>query len=648
MTTKTSLIKVILSAITIWSILFNSLPVMAQGDIVTSQDISGGSSVFVFRKSTKAAQSKAFARSSTVRNTAQKAESRKSVKKQVALVTPARKKVQKIDTKLIGKTTTKQVRKAGTRKLETITVKVTKNDILSSDLAAKAEAALLANEIEKAIGYFSEAIEKDPTNETLKIGLSEAFTRKGDKQFETQGAAAAMAYYKEAVKVNENNQEALASLGSVYDELNDDVLAVEFYLKALAENSELTELFAPLGIIYAQKGEIAKADEFLTKAIAANPNNEQTLYLLGTIKNKQTNSAEAIKLIEQSIKIKETAEAHNFLGDIYDTQKRDVDAINEYQKAVAINPSFADAWFDLGVLLYNRERYQESIDAYNNAKRLKNDNPTVWLNLADVYRQLQQFDKAIGEYSVGTSLMLNDAELTKKGYKKYSETEKAEIFSKYGYCYGKLNNWDASIDKINTALTYQKDDVDYTNLGWAYFNSAKKVLATTKDQAKTIVLLNLAKDALQQATSRNNNSIGAFMNLGVTLTGLGDFTGAVDALKRANDLKKDWDIGLFELGVAYRQLKDFRYAAQTFKRITELNNKIPEAFYEWGTAENALGNKDAAKSALKKLKEFKTPGAKKLSDDLDMIIKGAVLDAGKRKVESKINQNVPKIPKLPY
>ncbi|MEK7725441.1 MAG: hypothetical protein AAB336_13895, partial [Acidobacteriota bacterium] len=64
--------KAFFSALLLWSLLLNSIPVMAQGEMVTSEDISGGSSVFVFRRSSKAPQAKFAPKSKPKRNKTEK------------------------------------------------------------------------------------------------------------------------------------------------------------------------------------------------------------------------------------------------------------------------------------------------------------------------------------------------------------------------------------------------------------------------------------------------------------------------------------------------------------------------------------------------------------------------------------------------
>src|ERR1044072_9162070 len=66
--------------------LLNSFPVRGQDIVSTSEDLTNGSSVFVFRQSRKAPQARSTSKSKSVsqRSSAQRPESRKKIQAQVA------------------------------------------------------------------------------------------------------------------------------------------------------------------------------------------------------------------------------------------------------------------------------------------------------------------------------------------------------------------------------------------------------------------------------------------------------------------------------------------------------------------------------------------------------------------------------------
>jgi tetratricopeptide (TPR) repeat protein len=658
--------KIIVSLFLVWTFVCNSLPVVqAQDFISTSDDVSNGSSVFVMRQSRKANQAKvAFVRTKTKRTVVERKETRKKVKDQVVIIKkskPVRPKAKPPKKPVLPGVKPPQKN-----------VPPTPPQIDTSEaFAAGADTYLERNEIDKSVALYRKSLEFNPKNTSAKQGLSEALTAQADtmldkalspdenatEEFSPQSAAQ---LYLQATELDDKNAAAYAGLGEAYDSIEDKEgstenadKAISAYEKAVSLSAELTEVFAPLGMLYFQKGEIAKADNYLAKAVASNPNDSETQFFLGLVGYKKNDNDSALSALKNSIRIRpDFADAHYYLGEVYDRLGKDKEAIDAYNDAVKINPKYVEAWFDLGVANYNRGNYDEAIKAYKEVKKLKNDYTDAWLNLADVYRQLGDANKgtaaALPNYQAANSEYAAGVVFAERS-KDYSDIQKAEIFNKFAYCLGKTASWDIAIKQLNKAIAIKADDIDYTNLGWAYYNAATKAL-TEKNQPKTIEMLKLAKDALQKATTLNPKSVGGLFNLGVTHEGLGEFQAAVDALKQVNELKDSWDIARYELGYAYNLANDMSNASAQFKRATELNKDFVEAFYQWGLAENALGRKDSAKEILKKLKTFKSPKASLLAQTLDLTIKGAVLNKGKREVENKINEVNPlkKIPKLPF
>jgi superkiller protein 3 len=547
--------KIFVSLFLVWTFVCNSLPtVQAQDFISTSDDVSN-SSVFVMRQSRKSNQAKvAFVRTKAKRTVVERKETRKKVKKQADEV---------------RKSKPPRVKAPPPKKPVPPGVKPPKKNVpptppqidTSEAFASGAETYLDRNEVDKSVALFRKSLEFNPKNTNAKQGLSEALTAKADTMLdkalsppdenatEEFSAESAAQVYLEATSLDGTNAAAFAGLGEAYDSIEDSDgtttnadKAISAYEKAVTLAAELTEVFAPLGLLYFQKGEIAKADNYLAKAVAANANDSQTQFFLGLVRYKQNGNDQALSAFKASIALKpDFAEAHYYLGEVYDRLDKDKDAIAAYNKAVEINPKYVEAWFDLGVANYNRGNFTDAIDAYKKVKTIKNDYTDAWLNLADVYRQL-------GDQNKGTAAAIENYKLANNEYavgsvfaersKDYTDVQKADIYNKYAYCLGKTANWDVAILKLTKAIAIKADDIDYTNLGWAYYNSATKALVE-RNQPKTIEFLKLAKDALQKATNLNPKSVGGLFNLGVTHEGLGEFTEAVNALKKVNGILPD-------------------------------------------------------------------------------------------------------------
>lgn len=584
---KKQSLKAISTFLIIWSFLINGLPTKAQ-DIPPTDELSLGSSVFLSRKTAP----KKFVSRGPAR----------VVKREKTQVAATVKKITK-QYNTLAKVTTRRAK-----------VKIVAPEDVPMDLARipPQEASVILtglgqyrynrDEFDLSIDAYRNSMRLDAKNLNAKLGLSDALTGKATQLFEDDKPQEAKGLFEEALTLNNENSAAFAGLGEFYDATGDDkqsrANAINNYEKALQIDKDLTEVFAPVGILYYKQGEIAKADDFLTKALAANPNDGETQYFLGLIRYSQTRYKDsdtafrqAINLFEKSPdadKLSENiAEAHFNLGETYARLNRPKDALAEYQKATKLNPKYVEAWFETGVINYNLEQYADAVKAYEEVKRLKNDNWENYANLGDAYRKLGNYSQAEGVYRIATQFIKDDAEL----------------YSSYGFVLGALNKWSGAITALNNAISLSPNVLDYTNLGWAYYNSAQKDLKANR-KADAIANLKLGRDSLQNAVASNPEFAPPFLNLGITLTDLGEYQESVKVLKRATELRKDWLDANNELGLAYRKLNDFDNAVKQFQKTVEIDKNYAAGYYNLGEAEVQRGNTKAAENAQEKLKKL--------------------------------------------
>lgn len=578
--------------------LANAVSLKAQ-DVVTSDDISGG---FVFRASSSAQKKTTLRNASVKRINSQKLATGKRIRRQsvtVAKLSPKRTKSKQVtpDVAIDAKISTKP------------------KEEVSIIFAGAGEYYLEKAEIDKAVNIFRESVILDARNTNGKLGLSEALTRKADALLEQDQSDSAKAFYLEAVKYNEKNAAAYAGLGEVFDRLDENDTALENYLKAQSLDADLTELFTPIGVLHFQKGDMAQADNYLTKALAVSADNAETQLFLGLVRYKQDRTSEAMAAFRRAIELDPaSAEAHYYFGGALDKLGQNAEAIAEYNQAIQINPKYIEAWFDLGVAYYNGKRYEEAINAYKQTIRLKNDMGEAHANLADVYRQLNRLEDAISEYRLAVAFTKNDAEL----------------YSKYGYVAGKLaanpaksGYWVVAIENLTKALALSSDFVDYTNLGWAYYNSAL-IDFNSNNKAEAIAKLQKAKTNLLEAAKLNQKMPAIYLNLGMTQTDLGEYKDGIETLKRADELRKDWIPVVNYLGVAYAESGDLENGVKQFQRTVELDGKYALGYFNLGRTELRRKNIKEAKKAYQKLVEINTTQSKYFAAQLVIQSNGAV------------------------
>jgi tetratricopeptide (TPR) repeat protein len=601
MKTKIDRRKAAIVALLICSFLTLGLPVRAQ-DLVPVSDITGGASVFVFKASRKAA-----------------------LRPVVSNIKPNRSKTQRVET---ARKVTKQftvIAKAAPRRVRSKTVDPTNQPLPPGTMPKEQASKVFAGygeyysdkeDIERALEFFREAVTLDAKNKNAQMGLSEVLALKGNQLLVAEKAETARALFEESIKYNPKNAVAVYGLGEVLYDLGKEDEALASYEKALEYDKDLTEIYVPLGIIHYRKGEIAKADQYLTKAVAKSPEDAEAQYYFGLVRYTQNRNDEALAAFKKASSInKNDAENHYYAGKAFKRLNREKEALAELEEAVRLKPDYFEAIFDLGAINYELENYPAAVEHFKKATRLKNNNIEAFSNLGDAYRQVGNFNDAEASYNLALTFIARE--------KDYSREETAQIYSYAGYVIGRqceINSrkfmacgWARAIKNFEKAAELSPNASDYTNLGWAYYNSAKTAL-NQKLEAEGKAGLANAKVALQKAIAMNPTFIEApLLNLGVAQIDSGDYAGAVESLKKVTEKRPEWNFAVYALGVAYRKSGDIKNSAVVFRKAVANDPNYVAAWSGLGESEFRNEKPEETKKVIEKLKQLNAVGeARKL------------------------------------
>ena len=594
------IVKSIFASLVLVSMSFQSVPVYAT-DLVGSDDLAGGASVFVFRESRKKPQERAGGSVSGGGGGGSTVSYRAKVNAQIAA---SRKKK-------AAAAKAKQTQLAAARKRERV-AKLKQ----SNTFAAKGETLLETGDSGGAVTAFRESIKLNAKNTAAIQGLSDALTAKGIEVGGADYNEAAVVYYTEAVKLDPRNEVAFTKLGETHGAKGRNALALANYEKALAIDPALSSLYMPVGLAYVEAGDAVKADFYLSKAEASGADGADARFARGVLLYKQDKNDEALAVFDRIAAAEPLNSGAQYQrAVILAKMGQDKKSADAYKDTLRIDPNNAMAWFDTGVIHYNKGEYNEALNAYQNVVRIDNTNYKAHANLASTYRQLERFADANASYK-----------LAEPGYK-----TDPDLYSEWGFCLGKTNEWGKAAAKLETARTLSPNAVDYTNLGWAYYNQAQ-IDKQNKREAEAQANYALAKTNHQKAVELDPKLDAAYLNLGSANNGLGDYDGAVAALNTANTLKPDWVIALNQLGLGYRGQNNLKAAIDQFSRVTALDSNNIFGLFNLGEAYNANGNKKEAKRTQDKLKKLSPEFANRLGN----IFSG--------KINTIIDGKIPKIP----
>lgn len=589
---------------------------VAAQEIVPVSDLTGGSSLFVFRGASKSVSRKYVTQGKARRTKQQRSENARKVNTQYAKLSKA----------------------APRRTREAV---VDPNDPSLKQIATmpKEEAAKLfagvgeyhmdRSDYDNAIDFFRESINLDSKNATAKAGLSEALALKGNELLAQDSDAVAKKFFEEALTYNDRNAPAYYGLAEILSESGDEDGASANYEKSLQFDRELTEIYVPLGILYYRKGNFAKADELLSKATAIDANDATTQYFLGLVRLQQGRDRDAAESFKRAKTLDPTnAEAFYYSGELQTRLNNNAAAIEDFKKAIAIRQNYFEAWYGLGSALFELDNYKEAVAAFEQAKRLRNNNPEVVANLGDAYRQLGDFNQAESNYNLAVIFFERSP-----GYANNAEMKDlvADINGRIGFVIAKqceINRkraiackWDTAVRALEKASQITNSNMDHANLGWAYYNAGRADMVGGNPAVRRAKLEKARDNLLKAVNSTSVYQQGALMNLGMVYTDLGDYKGAISALKRVVDKEPKWVFAVNELGIAYYNDKNYKEAVSQFKKAISRDGKFAEAYYNLGRAHFKDGNLGETQNVYNKLKSL---GRNDLAVKLQVETNGAV------------------------
>ena len=142
------------------------------------------------------------------------------------------------------------------------------------------------------------------------------------------------------------------------------------------------------------------------------------------------------------------------------------------EKALQVNPGYADAWNNLGVTLVKLGRLPEAVEAYTRSLRERPDRTYVRENRARALQLLGRFEEAAAEYATALK----------------ERPESADDHSGLGSMLMQLNRAPEAVDHFAAVLRYRPDDTDaHFNLGNALASSGRFAEAVPHFE-KTLVM----------------------------------------------------------------------------------------------------------------------------------------------------------------
>jgi tetratricopeptide (TPR) repeat protein len=351
-------------------------------------------------------------------------------------------------------------------------------------------------------------------------------------------------------------------------------------------------LLVTLGVASWQRTLTYKSEETLwTDALAKNPDCWMCCNNLGNALLQKGRVDEALEQFQKALRINpQYVEARSNLGAALFQKGQVDDAISQYKRSLEISPNYAQAIYNLGLALFQKGQVDDAISQYKRAARINPYYPETHNALGNALLQKGQVDEALEQFQKAVEIKPNyvDARnnlgvvLFKKGrvddavaqYKKALEINPDYVNARYnlGSALVQKGQLDQAIAQFQKALNINPNYADgHYNLGNVLFQKGRSEEAI---------------DQFQQALQIDPNNVDARSNLGVVLFQKGQLDEAVAQFQKAveinpNSFKIRYNLGnvLFEKG----QLDE---ATRQFQEVLKLKP-------DFGPAQNNLAKAQA-------------------------------------------------------
>jgi len=156
------------------------------------------------------------------------------------------------------------------------------------------------------------------------------------------------------------------------------------------------------------RGRLAEAERAYREVLTRAPGHVDALHLLGVLLTQTQRLQNGVELIDKALRLQPTfAEAHGNRGGALRQLKRPEEALASYDKAVALKPAYVDAHCGRGIVLRELGRLEEALASYDAALALRPDYAEAHNNRGNVLRQLNRLEEAAASYDKAIALRSN-------------------------------------------------------------------------------------------------------------------------------------------------------------------------------------------------------------------------------------------------
>ncbi|MBD2607216.1 tetratricopeptide repeat protein [Scytonema hofmannii FACHB-248] len=251
-------------------------------------------------------------------------------------------------------------------------------------------------------------------------------------------------------------------------------------------------------------------------------------------------------------------------GNLFFAGQDMISAIASYNQAVKIKSDDPKAWYMLGIALGNLGQFEEAVASYDEAVNIKSDDHQAWYNRGVALGNLGRFEEAVASFDEAVNI----------------KSDLHEAWYNRGIALSDLGRLEEAVASYDQAVKIKSDDHDaWNNRGIALSDLGR---------------LEEAVASYDQAVKIKSDKHEAWYNRGNALSDLGRFEEAVASYDEAVKLKSDYHEVWDNRGYALYKQGKLPDAIKSYDQAIEIKSDDANVWYNRASAYGDLGDVDQA------------------------------------------------------
>ncbi len=396
----------------------------------------------------------------------------------------------------------------------------------------------------------------------------------------------ALAAYQYALERDRNNATSWCGAAEAFLELDLLEKSVDAFQRAISLRENCPRAWKGLGKAYVIAGNYPKAVECYTKSVEIDPFQKDVWVEISQLGDEDV----ALKAIKCALDLDEKdAVSWNLLGNIQYRKKSFSEAIRSYYQAIDLDKTFGWAYANMALIYSQLKEYNKATVLFIKSTQIfRNDadKAHAYYRLGDTYRASGEFTSSVRAYREAEKIFKNRAVLERNRtvpgpilFENPSLQAEKELENAPAKKVKKTDAVKAIVPKKPVAVVRNKANTSRSRM-------LRQVLETNK-QARNIEywlelgafyirnhMYDLAEDAFQVAIELEPENGWSYYKLGIAYMFTGLYKDAVPLYEKSIQLfqaKKDKALSWNQLGNAYRRLNEHSLAVAAFERARVLD-----------------------------------------------------------------------------